>query len=285
MFNYIKADLYRIFHKRSNQLYWLILAGLFLTFVIFGSTNANFADNKSELTEMYFSVAVMPLTLFGSLVISPQFYYAVYLDELNNKGFVRLFSSGLRKSEYIVAKIISSLVYMLAVFLFLAIAYLGGFAILALLNNGAPFFTMSQIEVLLSLVAYLALFTIAFSSLTNIITLKWQGGNIPLFLFFIISNGILGNLIRLINHARVLRNFNFSPYLLSTNTGKLQAALRNGIFYGQQGQPANRPPSAQAALKKIDSIGSQPFIIIVIYIIVTTVISFFILKCSDVKDN
>ncbi|MEL5940606.1 hypothetical protein WN865_13890, partial [Tetragenococcus halophilus] len=71
MFNYIKADLYRIFHKRSNQLYWLILAGLFLTFVIFGSTNANFADNKSELTEMYFSVAVMPLSFLGPLVISP----------------------------------------------------------------------------------------------------------------------------------------------------------------------------------------------------------------------
>ncbi|GBD65745.1 hypothetical protein [Tetragenococcus halophilus] len=285
MFNYIKADLYRIFHKRSNQLYWLILAALFLTFVIFGSGNANFADNTSELTEMYFSVAVMPLSFLGPLVISPQFYYAVYLDELNNKGFVRLFSSGLRKSEYIVAKIISSLVYMLAVFLFLAIAYLGGFAILALLNNGAPFFTMSQIEVLLSLVAYLALFTIAFSSLTNIITLKWQGGNIPLFLFFIISNGIIGNLIRWVNHARILRNFNFSPYLLSTNTGKLQEALRNGIFYGQQGQPANRPPSAQAALETIESIGSLPFIIIGVYIIVTTVISFFILKHSDVKDN
>ncbi len=285
MFNYIKADLYRIFHKRSNQLYWLILAALFLIFVIFGSGNANFLDNKSELTEMYFSVAVMPLALFGSFIIAPQFYYAVYLDELNSKGFVRLFSSGLRKSEYIVAKIISSLIYMLVVFVFLAIAYLGGFAILALLNNGIPFFTMSQIGVLLSLVAYLALFTIAFSSLTNIITLKWQGGNIPLFLFFIISNGIIGNLIRWVNHARILRNFDLSPYLLSTNTGKLQEALRNGIFYGQQGQPANRPPSAQAALKTIDSIGAQPFVIIGIYIIVTTVISFFILKHSDVKDN
>ncbi|GAA3013238.1 hypothetical protein [Tetragenococcus solitarius] len=285
MFNYVKADLYRIFHKRSNQFYWLILAGLFLTFVIFGSGSANFADNKSELTEMYFSVAVMPLALFGPLIISPQFYYAVYLDEINSKGFIRLFSSGLRKSEYIVAKIISSLVYMFVVFAFLAFAYLSGFGILALLNNGVVFFTISQIELLLSLVAYLGLFTIAFSSLTNLITLKWQSSNIPLFLFFIISNGFIASLIGWLNRLPILRQFDFNPYLLSTNIGEIQKALTNGIFYGQQGQPSNQPPSAQEALKIIDSIGTQPFIIIGIYIIVTTILSFFILKHSDIKDN
>ncbi|MDN6750783.1 MAG: ABC transporter permease subunit [Staphylococcus equorum] len=285
MFNYIKADLYRIFHKRSNQLYWLILAGLFLTFVIFGSENANFADNKSELTELYFSVAVMPLVLFGPLIISPQFYYAVYLDELNSKSFVRLFSSGLRKSEYIVVKLISSLVYMLVVFLFLAVAYVGGFGIIALLNNGASFFTLDQIGLLLSLVAYLVLFTIAFSSLTNLITLKLQSGNISLFLFFVFSNGVIASVIGWLNRLPILRNFDFNPYLLSTNIGEIQTALTNGIFYGQQGQPSNQPPSAQAALKMINSIGVQPFIIIGIYIITTTMISFFILKRSDVKEN
>ncbi|MCF1585049.1 ABC transporter permease subunit [Tetragenococcus koreensis] len=285
MFNYIKADLYRIFHKRSNQLYWLILAGLFLTFVIFGSENANFADNKSELTELYFSVAVMPLVLFGPLIISPQFYYAVYLDELNSKSFVRLFSSGLRKSEYIVVKLISSLVYMLVVFLFLAVAYVGGFGIIALLNNGASFFTLDQIGLLLSLVAYLGLFTIAFSSLTNLITLKLQSGNISLFLFFVFSNGVIASVIGWLNRLPILRNFDFNPYLLSTNIGEIQTALTNGIFYGQQGQPSNQPPSAQAALKMINSIGVQPFIIIGIYIIATTMISFFILKRSDVKEN
>lgn len=285
MFNYVKADLYRIFHKRSNQLYWLILAALFLIFVIFGSGNADFADNKSEITELYFSVAVMPLALFGPLVISPQFYYAVYLDELNSKGFVRLFSSGLRKSEYIVAKILTLLIYMFVVFTFLALAYVGGFGILALLNDGAPFFTINQIELLLILVAYLGLFTIAFSSLTNLITLKWQSGNIPLFLFFIISNGFIANLIRWANHLPVLRHLDLSPYLLSTNTGKLKDALMSGVFYGQPGQPSNQLPSAQEALKIVDSIEAQPFVIIGIYIIVTTIISLFILKHSDIKDN
>lgn len=282
MFNYIKADLYRIFHKRSNQLYWLILAVLFLAFVIFGSANANFTDNQSELTEMYFSAAVIPLALFGHLIVSPQFYYAVYLDELNSKGFVRLFSSGLRKSEYIVAKIISSLVYMFVVFIFLVFAYLCGFGILALLNNGASFFTVNQIVLLLSLVAYLGLFTIAFSALTNLITLKWQSGNIPLVLFFIISNGFIASLIGWLNRLPILRSFDFDPYLLSTNIGEIQTALTSGIFYGQQGQ---QPPSAQRALEMVDSIGVQPFIIIGIYIIVSTFISFFILKHSDVKDN
>ncbi|AYW47608.1 hypothetical protein C7K38_03975 [Tetragenococcus osmophilus] len=278
MFNYVKADLYRIFHKRSNQFYWLILAALFLVFTILGSANANFAENKSDLTVMYFSTAVIPLILFGPLIISPQFYYAVYLDELNSKGFVRLFSSGLRKSEYIVAKLISSLVYMIVVFTFLALAYVGGFGILALLNNGAPFFTINQIGLLLSIVAYLGLFTIAFSSLTNLITLKWQSGNIPLFLFFVISNGIMASLIGWINRLPILRNFELSPYLLSTSTGKIQNALTNGTLSSTQ------PPNAQKALNIINSIGTQPFII-GIYIIVTTIISLFILKHSDIKDN
>lgn len=227
---------------------------------------------------MYFSTAVIPLILFGPLIISPQFYYAVYLDELNSKGFVRLFSSGLRKSEYIVAKLISSLVYMIVVFTFLALAYVGGFGILALLNNGAPFFTINQIGLLLSIVAYLGLFTIAFSSLTNLITLKWQSGNIPLFLFFVISNGIMASLIGWINRLPILRNFELSPYLLSTSTGKIQNALTNGTLSSTQ------PPNAQKALNIINSIGTQPFII-GIYIIVTTIISLFILKHSDIKDN
>lgn len=279
MFNYIKADLYRIFHKRSNQLYWLILAALFLVFTILGSANANFAENNSDLTVMYFSTAVIPLILFGPLIISPQFYYAVYLDELNSKGFVRLFSSGLRKSEYIVAKILTSLIYMVVVFTFLALAYVGGFGILALLNDGAPFFTINQIGLLLSIVAYLGLFTIAFSSLTNLITLKWQSGNIPLFLFFVISNGVIASLIGWINRLPILRDFELSPYLLSTNTGKIQNALTNGTLSSSQ------PPNAQNGLNMIDSIGTQPFVIIGIYIIVTTIISLFILKHSDIKDN
>lgn len=282
MFNYIKADLYRIFHKRSNQLYWIILAGLFLAFIILGSSSADF--DGSELANMYFTAGAMPTGLFGPLIICPQIYYAVYLDELNNKSFVRLFSSGLRKSEYIVAKLISTMIYMFAVFAFLALAYVVGFGILVLLNSGATFFSMNQILLLLSLVFYLSIFTIAFSSLTNLISLKLQSGNISLFLFFIISNGFIASIIGWINRLPILKNFDFDPYLLSTNIGEVGDTLMGNFFPSQQ-NVAGSEVVTQDVSKIIHEIGSQPIIIIGIYVIVTTVLSFFILKRSDIKEN
>src|SRR5699024_11961511 len=111
----------------------IVLAALFVIIAVLSATS--YQGNLTELTVIYYELAGSGLLVAGMLLVCPQFYYAVYLDELSNKNFIRIFSSGLRKSEYILAKIMVSVIYILTVFFFFKIIYILIFIIIMLFNN------------------------------------------------------------------------------------------------------------------------------------------------------
>ncbi|HLQ40107.1 MAG TPA: hypothetical protein VK118_04010 [Tetragenococcus sp.] len=285
MFNYIRADLYRILHKRSNLVYWIVLAALFVIIAVLSATS--YQGNLTELTVIYYELAGSGLLVAGMLLVCPQFYYAVYLDELSNKNFIRIFSSGLRKSEYILAKIMVSVIYMLTVFVFLTIIYMLTFLIIMLFNHGVPFLSFAQITQLLAVVGYLMLFTLAFSALTNVISLKLQNSNISLSLFFITSLGLASSLVGLVNRLPLINRIDLDPYLLSTNMDTLLARLTETMsIAGKSGNSSKGGFAAAFSISQgIGTINAKPFIIIGSYLIVSTLLSFLVLQHSDIKEN
>ena len=287
MFNYIKADLYRLFHKTSNRVYWSVLAGAFVLMMVLNGSN--FSGPSNEITEFYYSTAGMALLSLGAFVICPQVYSTVYLDDYTSRNSVRVFSSGLGKSQYLLSKIISTVLYMIGVLSFLAVAFLAGFGLLALLNQGLPFFDKSQVIFLVSEVGFLILFTVVFSALTNMITINMQSGTVPLLLFFIFSSGMFASLLHLVMKLPILRNINVDPFLLSTSTDKLQTALMNmsGLMGGQSSSvgAVNFEVSVWDVSEQFRSIGARPFLVIGCYLVVTTVISWVLLKKTDIKES
>lgn len=285
MFNYIKADIYRIFHKRSNLVYWGILAVLFITFVLLSVVD--YSGKMAQLMNIYYELAVTGLVVAGVIILCPQFYYAVYLDELNSKSFTRIFSSGLRKSEYMVAKIIVSLLYMLSVFFFLTLVYLLTLGLIMVLHQGMPFLTTQQAIHLFSIVGFLMFFTIAFSAVNNVIALKLQTSNLSLTLFFFFSLGIVHSLITTVNKLPVLNKVSLEPYLLSTNLDKIQSKLiASMIMAGRSGQSSMGGIEASFNISKgTSSLGAKPFIIVALYIVAASVISYIVLQHSDIKES
>ena len=286
MFNYIKADLYRLFHKTSNRVYWSVLAGAFVLMMVLNGSN--FSGPSNEITEFYYSTAGMALLSLGAIVICPQVYSTVYLDDYTSRNSVRVFSSGLGKSQYLLAKIIVTVCYMIGVLLFLTLSFLAGFGLLALLNHGLPFFDKSQIIFLISEVGFLILFTVAFSALTNVITINIQSGTVPLLLFFLFSSGMFASFIHLVMKLPILKNINVDPVLLSTNTDKLQTALMNmsGLMGGQSTSvgAVNFEVGVWDVTEQIRSIGARPFLVIGGYLIVTTLVTWFLLNKKDIKE-
>lgn len=283
MFNYIKADLYRLFHKTSNRIYWMVLALAFVLIMVLN--NSNFNGDPTEITNFYFLTAGMSLITVGSFVICPQVYSTVYLDDYSSRNSIRVFSSGLRKSEYLVAKIIVTVIYMLAAMTFMALAFLAGYGLLFLLNKGIPFFTSQQIIYLLSQVGFYILFTIAFATVTQIVAIKTQSSTIPLTLFILLSLGMGGSIINMIMKLPILRSFDIDPYLLSTNTGKIQTVLMNMSGMTDESGSIGGISVQLNLADQIQSLGMRPFVIIGAYIVLAILVSWVLLKRTDIKEN
>ena len=87
----------------------------------------------------------------------------------------------------------------------------------------------------------------------------------------------------------ILKNINVDPFLLSTSTDKLQTALMNmsGLMGGQSSSvgAVNFEVSVWDVSEQFRSIGARPFLVIGCYLVVTTVISWVLLKKTDIKES
>ncbi|MDR2416213.1 MAG: hypothetical protein LBD75_06535 [Candidatus Peribacteria bacterium] len=96
MFNYIKADLYRIFRKKSMYMYFGILAiGYILMLVIFSITEGG--KILGEISPIF-----MLVSLFGGGYL----FATVYNDDLTAKTLPALIGFGIKRRMIVIAKFI-----------------------------------------------------------------------------------------------------------------------------------------------------------------------------------
>jgi len=187
MFNYIKADLYRLFRKRSNYLYYAVLIGLFMLILLF--TYNHVVEMPSWI---YFPVGVGGVATGGSMLIGAQAYYTVYLEDFSVKKLPDLFTTGLRKYEYILAKVIVQAIYLFIVIALTSLLYIAGFFILQTkVDTPLVGFDMAYIWAFLQAIVIMYFGTLAYSMISQLVGFLFQRSDIPLIFFFILVNGLI----------------------------------------------------------------------------------------------
>lgn len=135
MFNLIRADLYRLTHKKSNFIFFLILAigyCLISLFVYIDKVRngdvSNIADSYSPESMLLFGQTCIRL---GFAILIPQMFISVYMDDITSRRFIGTLGSGKTISEYVVGKLLTSIVYTIIGVAFLGSIFVAHFAIMS----------------------------------------------------------------------------------------------------------------------------------------------------------
>jgi len=270
MFNYLKADLYRIFRKQTNYLFYGILAALFIVLVIAASgTIWNlFGELDAELSPVYFELGILALNVGSYMVIGAQSYYTVYLEDFSINNLPNIFTTGLRKHEYLLSKILAQAIYLIVVFAFLILLYIGGYLFFQI-NVANPGFASTDLLAFLESIVIVYFSILAFSMITHMVGIFLQRSDFSLVLFFILVNGLIVqmfNLLTNINGFEFLETVN--EYALSTISGN---AITEITSLMQQGS-------------LIGSLFVETILISLAYLIGSFIITWIILKQVEIKE-
>ena len=119
MINYIKAELYRLFRKKSLYIYYSVLAVLFLI-VTYMMDDVLTPQNAVDYTQGI--LRFIPV-LFGGFIFA-----AVYIDDLTAKSLPQAIGFGINKTAILFSKIIVStlinIVFLIAALLIMCAAFI-----------------------------------------------------------------------------------------------------------------------------------------------------------------
>ncbi len=199
MINYIKADLFRVYHKKSNYVFWSVIVGLFILIVsltvsqMMGS-NYEVADLGRFITEtVKFSLLQMGILIFGG-----QAYYTVYLDDLSASNYPNLFSTGISKLQFVLAKIIVLTTYLVSLFIAGSLAFFAVAGVLTLFL-GNIHLPMSEIVLIGKICAMILLGALGYTALANLITFWSQKANLSTVFFFLLIISLINQMAKMIS--------------------------------------------------------------------------------------
>ena len=242
MFNYINAELSRLLKKKSAYIYYSVLSAFFLFITLFVTNELA----KNDVVH----VGMLILSSFTIIFIGTQVFLAVYADDLAANSLVNIFSTGLSKIEFVVSKLIVSVIYSICWHLVLALVYLAVY----LLAQG-PFDFETLVE-LLPFVYFSLLAQLAFTAVASIVNYFFQKSTISTVIFILLGMGFISGIVTLL--ATQIEVFEtIYDYLISTQ-------LNIALF----GENANT---------------SQASLIMVAYIIVSSGIAVLLLEKRDIK--
>lgn len=206
----IRADIYRLLRKKSLYVYFggLAVAYLLLAYVRSGGFTAESTGSDA-------------MTFFGWL---PAFaggliFASVFTDDLDSKSLTTLVGSGLGKARIVVARLILTAGASAVV---LAIAPVFHCAIYAALGWPPTAATWALVYAA-ALKAWLM--TIGFAALSAIVVYGAQRTTLAVMTYVLLAFGVVSGLMTM-----ALNSFgpNLIPHLLSSVTGRVQAALTSG---------------------------------------------------------
>lgn len=199
MTNYLKAELYRISHKKGTLIY---IAALFIAFLI----EIIYLATTNKLDAEIFNFIAPMLIAFLPVLIGIPIFITIYNDDISAKNLSAVISSGINKYVIPLSKLVICAISLLVVYIFVALVFytIVFFALnnFVELDNSAIFGNL--------IVSYLS--TLGFFSLASIITYTFQKSSLSLISIILL---ILGFITQLLNMLKLINN-NIS--ILSDNT-------------------------------------------------------------------
>lgn len=238
MLPYIKADLYRLAHKKSN---WIFLGVLILFYIaMFGLLyfiHDNFVDT---IVTTYAEFGNNMLLGNGFLlpVFGIQSYLAVFSNDLSSKVFTGIFSAGLSKSQFLLGKIVIFTVYYWTVMSILGIIYFGVWVILSTQATIVGGNEAILHLFLMSLGLYLGM--LGYALISNIVGYDTQKNGAAILAYFVVGMGLIYQLLTglslVISALEPLQGWLFTEQFLNMqytiSTGMAPSVKELGIMLG-----------------------------------------------------
>jgi ABC-type transport system involved in multi-copper enzyme maturation permease subunit len=185
MFNYIKAEFYRIFSKKSMYIYFASLLGLYIAY-IFISSNGLTEDSILGKANYVF----LFLSLFGSGYL----FATIYNDDLNAKSLPSFIGFGMKRSTIVISKIIINAIMTILMFAVAFVIFCLIFYIIGLKIDGD---TLTSI---LNLIFGYLLKLFAYTSIASVIVYGTQKATMSMVTFILLITMFIDQmLIALLN--------------------------------------------------------------------------------------
>lgn len=273
MLQYIKADLFRLRHKRANYIFWASIYAIFILFTVLGFSTFD-SSGEMGFAEPYFQTGIFSLTQFGVLIIGVHSYYTVFLDDVSSKNYPNIFSTGLTKAQFMVAKMITLFIQLLVVFLASALVFFGFYGILALFANSIGFNSellyfvfMTAITVLLAIMGYAAI--------GSIITFWSQNSTLSAFFIVILSTRTISQIIGLIASIDALSFLqNIQEYTLSSYISSTLNSITTRITFLEEAQEMS-----------FMSVFGETWLVSLLYMMIASILCILLLKKIEIKEN
>lgn len=203
MINYIKADVYRLFHKKSLYIYYSALAILFL-FITYMMSDILTAQNAVDYTAGI--LRFLPV-LFGGFIFA-----AVYIDDLIAKSLPQILGFGINKTFILFSKIIiSTLINILFLLLALLIICMSFMAFGVKIDN--------IMDIMLKMLIRPVLLTTVYIAVASIAAFGTQNTAVAIIVYLFFSSGLvdflLNELLRL-EYIRMAASTDIRHYFLYT---------------------------------------------------------------------
>lgn len=214
MINYIKADFYRMFKKKS--LY------IFLGICSLGFILSNILVSSIEYTEETFIGLSMILLTFVPIFVGLFVFNIVYVDDLRSKSLQTAIGFGKKRSEIVIVKYIDALILML-VFTVLIILHL--FIVPTIFGLSL---TEASINILMGYVASFFLKTIGYFALASIAVFFFQKTTSATTVYILLSTGTINILMSLLlSQSFIIKTVgDLQPYLYTEVVNNMLNALQ-----------------------------------------------------------
>lgn len=263
MFNYIKADLYRLFHKKSNYIFYGVVFALFIAVVIITRTSV---EEGVPFAEGYLQLGIILLTQFFPLVFGLQAYITVFTNDLSANTYQNIFTNGLSKVEFVIGKTITMMIYLLTTFLTGAIVYSIVYGILLMIEGGSIHFESFQNLAIVSTTIFLGM--LGYAAIANLIAYFTQNSTIAVITMGALVSGVILQLLNLVSlftdKIDFLSKLTLSYYMDEATNGMMPTILGGDASY---------------------SASFLAWGVALIYLVVASIIGIVILKKVEIKEG
>jgi ABC-type transport system involved in multi-copper enzyme maturation permease subunit len=214
MFNYLRAETYRLLHKKSLFIFLAIITIGYLLIIFSRSGN---------LSEALILKDVDLFTLLPPLV-GGVLFAAIYTDDLNSKNLSTLVGFGLAKikvvaTKFILATAVSALLFgLVPLVMYLAYTVLG-----------CPVSGQTMVRIYLAILRYFLL-TVSFMALSGVVVYGLQRSTVAIVTYVVLSLGMIAQLLKMLFNTHFVTGIlpNANQHLPSNIVDQLHANLATG---------------------------------------------------------
>jgi ABC-type transport system involved in multi-copper enzyme maturation permease subunit len=210
MLRLIRADLYRLLHKKSLFLYF---GGLAICYIAIAYIRSGGFDQQTVASDALTLFTLSPALIGGFL------FTAVYTDDLNAKALITLVGSGLGKNRILLAKTILMATLGLLAFALLPVFHVAVYALLGIVANA------SQLAILYAAALNYLLLTLAYATFSSIVVYGLQRPVFAVLTYFLLAFGVVQILLVAIINVLDLAVY---EHLLPGITSRIMTSLLIG---------------------------------------------------------